>query len=113
MAQQDSQVVDAEAGLIQKLIGIAEIAPEEFQDLNIPLEDDIESLCNQLSSDRAKKIFLLTMVAIANVDHNFDPAEQAFLDSLSQHLQVGKVKTDEDTIKACEKEVLSLLAEHR
>ena len=112
MAQQDSQVVDKEEGLIKKLIDIADLDPEEFKDLQAPLEGDIETLCNQLSDDRAKKVFLLTMVAVANVDEDFDASEKDFLDSLSEKLQVGKVKLDEQTMRACEKEVLKIMAEH-
>lgn len=112
MAQQDSQVVDKEEGLIKKLIDIADLDPEEFQDLQVPLKEDIEALCNQLTNDRAKKIFLLTMVAVANVDEDFDASEKEFLDALSEKLQVGKVKLDEQTMKACEQEVLKIMAEH-
>ena len=112
MAQQDSQVVVQEEGLIKKLIDIADLDLEEFQDLQAPLEEDIEALCDQLSDDRAKKIFLLTMVAVANVDEDFDASEKDFLDALSEKLQVGRVKLDEQTIQACEKEVLKIMAEH-
>ena len=113
MAQQDSQVVDEEEGLIKKLIDTAEIDSEEFLDLKAPMAEDMEVLCNQLSSDRAKKVFLLTMVAVANVDDDFDSTEREFLDSLSESLQVGKVRLDQQTIEACEKEVIKLLAEHQ
>ena len=112
MAQQDSQVVDEEEGFIKKLIDIADLDPGEFQDLKAPQEEDIEELCNQLSDDRSKKVFLLTMVAVANVDRDFDASEKKFLDSLSESLQVGKVKLDEQTMQACEEEVFKLMAAH-
>lgn len=110
MAQQDDKVVSAEEGLIRKLIKAANIESDAFSDLNAPLEEDIASLCQQLSDDRAKKVFLLTLFTVAYADKDFDKSEQELLDDLSIKLGVGKVKMDEHTVEACEKEVMKLMA---
>ncbi len=110
MAQQDKKVVSAEKGLIQKIMKAGKIDPKDFSDLDAPMEEDISDLSKQLSNDQAKKVFLLTMFAIAYADKDFDKSEQDLLDNLSIKLGVGKVKMDEHTMAACENEVMKLLA---
>ncbi len=110
MAQQDDKVVSAEEGLIRNIIEASHVDPDDFSDLNAPLEDDISSLCQQLSDDRAKKVFLLTLFSVAYADKEFDQSEQELLDDLSEKLGVGKIKMDEHTMEACENEVMKLLA---
>lgn len=110
MAQQDNKLVSAEEGLIRKLIKAGNIDADEFGDLNAPLDEDIKSLCGQLSDDRAKKVFLLTLFTVAYADKEFDESEQELMDDLSKKLGVGKVKMDEHTMDACEKEVMKLIA---
>jgi hypothetical protein len=112
MAQQDEAVVAAEEGLIRKLIEASRLDPAEFADLKSPIKEDITGLCQQLSGERAKKIFLLTLFAVANVDEDFDAAEKQLMDDLSQQLGVGKIKQDPHTIEACTQEVIRLLAEN-
>lgn len=110
MAQQDNQVVSAEEGLIRNIIKAGNISEDEFTDFNTPLEEDISSLCEQLSDDRAKKIFLLTLFSVAYADREFDKSEQELLDDLSRKLGVGKVRMDDHTMEACEAEVMKLIA---
>jgi uncharacterized tellurite resistance protein B-like protein len=109
MAQQDNKVVSAEEGLIRNIIKAGNIEADEFSDLNAPLEDDISELSQQLSDDRAKKVFLLTLFSVAYSDKDFDESEQELLDALSQKLGVGKIKMDGHTMEACEKEVIKLI----
>jgi len=109
MAQQDNKVVSAEEGLIRNIIKAGNIDADEFSDLNAPLEDDISELSQQLSDDRAKKVFLLTLFSVAYSDKDFDESEQELLDALSQKLGVGKIKMDGHTMEACEKEVIKLI----
>lgn len=110
MAQQDSKIVSAEEGLIRNIIKAGNIDPDEFEDLNTPLDEDISEVCQKLTDDRAKKVFLLTMFSVAYADKDFDKSEQELLDDLSSKLGVGKVKMDEHTMEACEKEVMKLIA---
>ncbi len=110
MAQQDNKVVSAEEGLIRNIIKAGNIDSDEFSDLNAPLEDDISELSQQLSDDRAKKVFLLTLFSVAYSDKDFDESEQELLDALSLKLGVGKIKMDGHTMEACEKEVIKLIA---
>ncbi|MBU2645590.1 TerB family tellurite resistance protein [bacterium] len=110
MAQQDHKIVSAEEGLIRKIIKAGKIDPKEFADINSPLKEDIADLCQQLSDSRAKKVFLLTLFAVAYADKDFNESEQELLDKLSKKLGVGKVKMDEHTMEACEKEVMKLIA---
>ncbi|MFH2132274.1 MAG: TerB family tellurite resistance protein [bacterium] len=110
MAQQDHKIVSAEEGLIRKIIKAGKIDPKEFSDINSPLKEDIADLCQQLSDKRAKKVFLLTLFAVAYADKEFNESEQELLDKLSKKLGVGKVRMDEHTMEACEKEVMKLIA---
>jgi len=110
MAQQDKKIVPAEKELIQKIIKAGNIDAEEFSFIDAPLEEDISDLCGQLSGDQAKKVFLLTLFAIAYADKEFDESEEELLDNLSQKLGVGKVKMNEHTMMACENEVMKLLS---
>ena len=110
MAQQDKKVVPEEKALIQKIIQAGKIDAEEFSLIDTPLEEDISDLCLQLSSDQAKKAFLLTMFTIAYADKDFDKSEQELLDDLSIKLGVGKVKMDAHTVKACEDEGMKLIS---
>jgi len=110
MAQQDNQVVSAEEGLIRRIIKAGNISDKEFDDLSAPLKVEISSLCEQLSSDRAKKVFLLTLFAVAYADREFDKSEQELLDDLSKRLGVGRIKMNAHTLEACEAEVMKLIA---
>lgn len=110
MAQQDNQVLSSEEGLIRDIIKAGNINEDEFSDLNAPLEEDISTLCNQLSNDRAKKVFLLTLFSVAYADKDFDKSEKELLDDLSGKLGVGKIKMDEHTIEACSAEVMKMIA---
>lgn len=111
MAQQDSKVVDQEKGFIKKLINVGEIDDSEVEDLTAPIEESILELSEMLSCNKAKKVFLLTLFAIANADGEFCDSEQSFLEDLSKKLGVGRIKVNKDTVKACEKEVFRLIAE--
>lgn len=110
MAQQDKKIVSAEEGLIQKIIEAGKLDPQVYSDVNAPLNEDIADLSRQLSSDRAKKVFLLTLFAVAYADKEFDKSEQELLDNLSQKLGVGQIKMNEHTMEACEDEVMKLLS---
>lgn len=112
MAQQDDKVVIEEESLIQKIIAAGQLDPAEFKNMDAPFEGNISDLCKKLSSDRAKKVFLLTLFAVANVDEDFNPAERELLENLSKELGVGKVKVNERTVSDCEKEVLKLISQN-
>ncbi|NQU63204.1 MAG: TerB family tellurite resistance protein [SAR324 cluster bacterium] len=109
MAQQDKKVVPEEMGLIRKIIEVGMLDPKEYSDMTAPLNEDITDLAQQISSDKAKKVFLLTLFAIAYADKEFDKSEQELLDNLSKKLGVGKIKMDDHTMQACEAEVMKLI----
>lgn len=111
MAQQDQKVVIEEESLIQMIIAAGNLDPVEFKNIKGPIEGDIRSLCKTLSNDRAKRAFLLTLFAVANTDEDFDPKEIKLLEELSKELGVGKIIVNENTIAACEREVLKLITQ--
>jgi len=111
MAQQDSKVVDQERGFIKKLIEVGEIDDSGVEDFTAPIEDSITELSEMLSSNKAKKVFLLTLFAVANSDGEYCNSEQGFLHDLSKKLGVGQIKVNKDTVKSCEKEVFRLISE--
>lgn len=110
MAQQDSDIADQEVNLIKKLMEAGNVDSGAYSNFETAVDESIDQLAGKLKSPRAKKVFLLTLAAVAFADKRFESQEQQFLDQMTDMLKIGKVKLDQHTYEACEKEVIKLLS---
>mgnify|MGYP006413178393 CR=1 FL=1 len=67
MARQDLKIVEAEKGLLNKMVEAAGIEAKELKDFQDSSSLDVKELSSQLTSEKAKKLLLLTLVAVALV----------------------------------------------
>ena len=111
MAKQDLKIVEAEKNLLDKMLEAAGIEAEELTDFQNLSSLDIKELSRQLSSEKAKKLLLLTLVAVALADQTVDKSEKEMVDSLTKELNVGQIDIGKISYENCEKMILKLLSE--
>jgi len=111
MARKDLKIVEAEKNLLDKMLEAAGIEAEELTDFQNLSSLDIKELSRQLSSEKAKKLLLLTLVAVALADQTVDKSEKEMVDSLTKELNVGQIDIGKISYENCEKMILKLLSE--
>ncbi|NQU63216.1 MAG: TerB family tellurite resistance protein [SAR324 cluster bacterium] len=113
MAQRDTIIEEAEEGLLKKIMDIANIDSEELKKFEDSSGVNIKELSNQLSSNKSKKLFLLTLVAVALADQSVDRREKEMLEDLTKELNVGKINIDTVSYESCEKMIFKLMADNK
>ena len=111
MARQDLKIVEAEKGLLNKMVEAAGIEAKELKDFQDSSSLDVKELSSQLTSEKAKKLLLLTLVAVALADQTVDKSEKEMVDSLTKELNVGQIDIGKISYENCEKMILKLLSE--
>lgn len=111
MALKDSILVDQEKGLIKKIMASGGISTAEIKTHEQSKGVNLISLCHQLSSNKSKKLMLLTMAAIAMVDKNLADAEIEMIQQVSQELDVGQIKLDPSHYQEYEELILKMTSE--
>ncbi len=111
MAQQDSKIVTQEKEFLEEMMSIGNIEIEEIRQFRNFGINDISILANHLSSDRAKKVFLLTLASIAMIDELMDISEAEMLNNLTEKLNVGRVKLNKVSSKYCKEMIFQILAD--
>ena len=110
MAQQDNKIVDQESALLEKIMGASGIQPFEVDDFEAPIEEDMETLVEGLTSKGSKQAFLLTVAAMAKVDGDLDGEEKNWFASLCKKIDVGIINLDKLSLEAAEAMVLKVLS---
>ena len=111
MALKDSKIVNQEKGLIKKIMGSGGISAEEIKSHDQAKDYNIQSLCQQLSSTKSKKLMLFTLAAIAMVDDNLDESEIEMIHQVSRELNVGQIKLDPSHYQEYEEMILKMISE--
>ena len=111
MARQDLKIVEAEKGLLNKMVEAAGIEAKELKDFQDSSSLDVKELSSQLTSEKAKKLLLLTLVAVALADQTVDKSEKEMVDSLTKELNVGQIDIGNVTYENCEKTILKILSD--
>ena len=111
MARQDLKIVEAEKGLLNKMVEAAGIEAKELKDFQDSSSLDVKELSSQLTSEKAKKLLLLTLVAVALADQTVDKSEKEMVDSLTKELNVGQIDIGKISYENWEKMILKLLSE--
>ena len=111
MAQTDSKLDEAEIDLINKMMLAAGIELRELERFGNSNKVNIKLLSHKLSSDKAKKLFLLALAGIALADQKIDFHEKEMVDELTAELDVGVIPLEKITYKNCEKTILKLISE--
>ena len=111
MAQKDSKLDEAEKKLLKKIMQAAGIESKELKQFENSNKVDIKGLSHKLSSDKAKKLFLLTLAGTALADQTIDINEKKMVDELTAELNVGKIAIEKISYKSCEQMILKLISE--
>ncbi|MDH5560351.1 MAG: TerB family tellurite resistance protein [Deltaproteobacteria bacterium] len=111
MAQQDAKLVESEKNLLHKIMELGKIDPMDISDFNEPIKEDIAELSKHLSSDKAKKLFLLTVATVALADETIEKQEMDFLTRLTKSLGVGRVKIEALTYDQCKSMVFKMISD--
>jgi hypothetical protein len=111
MAQTDSKLDKTEKKLLIKIMHAAGIEPKELKRFENSNKVDIKGLSHKLSSNKAKKLFLLTLAGTALADQTIDINEKKMVDELTVELNVGKIPLEKVTYKNCEEMILKLISE--
>ena len=111
MARQDLKVVEAEQNLLNKMVEAAGIEAKELKDFQDSSSLDVKELSSQLTSEKAKKLLLLTLVAVALADQTVDKSEKEMVDSLTKELNVGQIDIGKISYENCEKTILKILSD--
>lgn len=111
MAQQDSALKPMEIDLLREIIAKAGLEPDAAGSFEAPLKEDILVLAEGLTTDRAKKVFLLGMAVTAISDGALHPKEKELFDKLVRLLGVGTINLDRLTFEEGKKTLLEQLAE--
>jgi len=110
MARVDRQLTAREKEFLAELVELGRITQDEITLMEAALERDIFSLAKNLSSNLAKKTFLLTIATMAIADKKLHPKEKKLLINLTKQLNVGKVRLAGLSFQSSERMVLKLLS---
>jgi len=113
MSEKDLKVVEEEKGLLKKMMEASGIDSKGLKEFKDAANTNIKELSNQLSSDTAKKLFLLTLAAVAQADQVIDKNEKEMLDDLTKELKVGQINIGKIACEDCEEMVLKMLSENK
>ncbi len=111
MSSVDLDVADQEKLFLKKLAHTGNLSSAEIKKLRSSKNVKVEKLAEELSSQTAKKVFLLALATMAKADHELSEEELKMLDTMTLKLNIGRVKTREMTYEACENMVLKLLSQ--
>ena len=110
MSQQDRKIDEAEKRLLTKVIHATGIDTEKLKQFKNSNKVNIKDLCHRLSSEKAKKLFLLTLTGTALADQAIDINEKKMVDDLTAELNVGKIDTEKVTYEICEQMILKTIS---
>ena len=109
MAQQNNQVGEREMDLLESIMTTADIEPLEIGEFTDPITDDIDELADQLTSNVAKRTFLLALATVALADGNITEKEISLFKHLSDKLNVGTINLRTLTYEKAEATTLKFL----
>ena len=113
MAQQDHNVSDNEAELMERIMTASNIQPYEVGEFSDPIDENVEELALQLKTRLAKRAFLLAMATVAQADGEVGPEERQWFNELAQLLNVGTIDLEHLTFDKAEAMVIKLLEERK
>ncbi|MCP4297987.1 MAG: TerB family tellurite resistance protein [Proteobacteria bacterium] len=109
MAHIDSALAPREKDFLLELADLGHINNKEIDQLNKANKDDIFKMIDSLSSERARKVFILAIATMALADNVLAKEEIQFLEILSKQLNVGTVRIDNLTYDKSQQMVLKML----
>ena len=105
MAKQDNLLTEQEKKFLKHLMNKAGVEPDEVMTGKL----NFKAIAGQLSSKRAKQVFLLALAAVAKSDMHIEAKEQKFLYDMAKTLDVGIVEIEMHSRAVLEKMVLDHL----
>ena len=91
MAARDNAFCNEEKSLLKDLMEIGNISLDEINKFQTLSDGSALNYCNELSCEKAKKVFLLTLVTVILADNKIDTSEKTLFDDLTKKLGVGKI----------------------
>jgi|SRR3989339_2006411 len=110
MAQRDEVLHDNEKRLIKRIVSVGHVNQQELQEIQDMSKEDISLMIDRISGKKARKAFLLTIVAVAIADDDLDPSEQEMITQLTERLGVGAIDISKHTYPEIEGLVLKFVA---
>lgn len=111
MAGADLSFEMGEKAFLKKLIGKANIESSEVSALLKSCQQNVLELVELLSSDKARKVCLLSLTAMAFADSQFDHSEKEILDAVTAKLNVGKINLEAMNYEKCVSLILKLIGD--
>lgn len=111
MAGADLSFDMGEKAFLKKLILKAQIDPGEVSSLLKNCQKNVLELVETLSSDKARKVCLLSLTAMAFADSQFDHSEKEILDAVTAKLNVGTINLEAMNYDKCVSLILKLIGE--
>ena len=110
MARQDQTLHVTEKRLIKRLVTVGHVNQQELTEIQDMAHEDIALMIDRISGRKARKAFLLTIVAVAIADEELDPAEEKMIALLTKRLGVGAIDLKQHNYEEIEGLVLKFVA---
>lgn len=110
MAQRDSKLETSEKNLIARMVKIGRVNPQELAEIKDMSHEDIGLMIDRLSGKKARKAFLLTLVAVAMADEELEASEKQMIESLTEKLGVGHIDLSKHNFLEVEDLVMKFVA---
>jgi len=110
MAQRDAKLDITEKRLISKMVKVGRVNASEMKEIHELAKEDISLMIDRLSGRKAKKAFLLAIVAVAMADEDVDPEELRMIMDLTRALGVGQIDLRQHKYEEVEDLVLKFIA---
>ncbi|MDH5560793.1 MAG: hypothetical protein OEY59_08045 [Deltaproteobacteria bacterium] len=98
-----------EQNFLNYLIDLSQFSHDELKLIEQEGPFNFSESCEKLKSENAKKLFLLTMTAVALAGDQLGDQERILIESINTQLRVGKLKLQELSFKVIEKKVLDTI----
>ncbi len=113
MAFQDGKFLAAEKNFLDKIGNLARVAPEVMeQNYDSDMLMDLDQIIDEIQSAEGRKLLLLTIAAVAAIDHEVHESELTLINEVSTKLKLPDLHlTDLNHIELAKKAML-LIKKH-
>lgn len=111
MAGADLIIVADEKVFLRKIAAKINMEQKDIVEMLKSFEESVLQLVEKLSCDKARKVCLLALTAMAFADKQFDHSEKEILNAVTTKLNVGKINLEAMNYNKCVSLILKLIGE--